>query len=168
MNVTEAIRARRSIRKFRSGFSLPAEHLHAILEAGMMAPSACNCRPWTFTVLQSEEAKQKMIALHPYAGHLRNASIGILVCADESAETGIAEGYFPQDCGAAVENMLLQSLELGYGSCWCGIYPRTERAAQIRQAFSLSATPIALVIIGKADEAPAARGFYEEKKVTVL
>ena len=127
MNVTEAIRARRSIRKYVPHVKMPEEHLHAILEAAMHAPSACNSRPWEFVVLQSDKAKEDALSIHPYASHLRDASLGILVCADEKAQSGIAKGFFPQDCGAAIENILLQSLELGYGSCWCGIYPNAER-----------------------------------------
>ena len=45
MNVTEAIRARRSIRKF-TGAEIPQEHLDAILEAAMLGPSARNMRPY--------------------------------------------------------------------------------------------------------------------------
>ena len=37
MNVTEAIRNRRSIRKFREGAVIPQEDLDLILEAAMMA-----------------------------------------------------------------------------------------------------------------------------------
>ena len=46
MTVYQAIRARRSIRKYVPGAPLPQEDLHTILEAAMMAPSARNGRPW--------------------------------------------------------------------------------------------------------------------------
>ena len=51
MNVTEAIRNRRSIRKFQQGVQIPQEDLDLILEAAMMAPSARNTRPWEFVVV---------------------------------------------------------------------------------------------------------------------
>ena len=58
MNVNEAIRARRSIRKYVPQVKIPDEHLHTILEAAMHAPSACNSRPWEFVVLQSDKARK--------------------------------------------------------------------------------------------------------------
>ena len=63
MNVSDAIRKRRSIRKYKKGFEIPEEHIKRILEAGMMAPSAKNTRPWEFVVLKSEEAKDKILQL---------------------------------------------------------------------------------------------------------
>ena len=46
MNTSEAIRSRRSVRKYVQGAQIPQEHYEMILEAAMMAPSACNRRPW--------------------------------------------------------------------------------------------------------------------------
>lgn len=168
MNVTEAIQSRRSIRKFEGPEQMPEEHIKTILTAAMMAPSARNTRPWEFVVLQSRQAKEKALMVHPYAKHLKDAAIGILVCAKPDLQEGVADGYFPQDCGAAVENMLLQALELGYGSCWCGIYPREERVSLFRETFQLKSVPVGLVVIGKSAEHPAAKGFYDEERVTFL
>ena len=134
----------------------------------MMAPSARNTRPWEFIVLKSDEAKNKAVNIHPYAKHLENACIGILVCARPELQEGIAEGYFPLDCSAAIENILLQSHDLGYGSCWCGIYPREERINPFKEEFKLNSIPFALVVIGVADEEPPAKGFYDPERVTVL
>lgn len=168
MNTTETIRKRRSIRKYKRGAIIPDDDIKTILEAAMFAPSACNTRPWEFIVLKSEQAKQTAVKIHPYAKHLNDASIGIIVCAKTELQSGISKGFFPQDCGAAVQNILLQSLELGYGSCWCGIYPGENCVPAFKKNFNISCTPIALVVIGIADEIPAVRGFYDENKVTVL
>lgn len=144
------------------------DEIKTVLEAAMMAPSARNTRPWEFTVLKSDDAKKKAVELHPYAKRLMDASIGIIVSARPDLQDGIAEGYFPQDCGAAIENILLSALDLGYGSCWCGIYPREERAEIFKKEFEIKGIPMALIVIGKADEEPNLRGFYEPSKVTVL
>jgi len=168
MNLNDAIRNRRSVRKYKAGNTMPEEHLKMILEAAMMAPSACNTRPWEFVVLKSEEAKLKAKKLHPYVREIENTCVAILVCARPEIQQGVAEGYFPQDCGAAIENILLQSLELGYGTCWCGVYPKTERVEMFKKEFNLTSTPMAVVNIGVADEEPVQRGFYEPEKVTVL
>lgn len=167
VDIKEAIKARRSIRKYEK-YVMPEKDIKAILEAAMLAPSACNTRPWEFVVLKSNDAKERAAKLHPYAKHLLQASIGIMVCARPDLQEGIADGFFPQDCGAAIENMLLMSTELGYGSCWCGIYPRDERTAEFKSEFKLESIPLAIVVIGKAAEEAAQRGFYDETRVKVL
>lgn len=58
MNLYDAVRKRRSIRKYKPGKTVSDEDIHKILEAGMMAPSACNTRPWEFFVFKSEEARE--------------------------------------------------------------------------------------------------------------
>lgn len=168
MNLYDAVRKRRSIRKYKPGKTVSDEDIHKILEAGMMAPSACNTRPWEFFVFKSEEARERVMKIHANAYHLKDASVAILVSALPETQQDKASGYFPQDCGAAIENMLLQALDLGYGTCWCGIYPRENRVENYRNEFNITSLPLGLVIIGTADEEPQPRGFYDESKVTVL
>ncbi|MFQ9638832.1 MAG: nitroreductase family protein [Eisenbergiella sp.] len=64
MNTSDAIRSRRSIRKYKKGSVIPKEHIRLLLEAAMMAPSACNTRPWEFVVVESEEIQEKITAIH--------------------------------------------------------------------------------------------------------
>lgn len=168
MEFCNVIMGRRSIRKYKSGVAMTEAEIKTVLEAAMMAPSAKNTRPWEFVVLKSEEAKNKALEIHPYAQHLRDASIGIIVCARPDLQEGAADGFFPQDCGAAIENILLSAFDLGYGSCWCGIYPREERVELFKTMFDIEGVPMALVVIGKSDQEPEQKGFYEESKVRIL
>lgn len=164
MEIYNAIRNRRSVRSY-SKYEMPQEDIKIILEAAMHAPSAKNTRPWEFVVLKSQDAKDKAMEIHPFSKHLKDASIAIIVCADVSNLETLKMGYFPQDCGAAIENILLQSLDLGYGSCWCGIYPDNERVTNFKKEFEIDSIPVALVIIGKAESIPNKKGYYEEGKV---
>ena len=132
MDCTQAIRARRSIRKFKTGAPVPRADVETMLEAAMMAPSACNCRPWEFFVVENPELKKKLKAAHPYAGMLESASLAVVVCARPEDQKDVCEGYWPLDCGAAVENLLLQAVELGYGTCWCSCWPAVERTQAVR------------------------------------
>ena len=75
------------------------------------------------------------------------------------------EGFWPQDCGAAAENILLQATELGYGSCWCGAYPRMDRVEKIQKVLNISSVPVSIIAIGKANEEPERRGYYDENCV---
>ena len=67
MDVTQAIRSRRSIRKYKSGVKIPQKDLDLILEAAMMAPSARNTRPWEFFVLEKEEIRKSIVDIAPYS-----------------------------------------------------------------------------------------------------
>ena len=168
MDCTQTIRARRSIRKYKPGAPVPEEDVKLMLEAAMMAPSACNCRPWEFFVVENAGLKEQLKNAHPYAGMLEDASLAIVVCARPEDQAGVCEGYWPLDCGAAVENLLLQAAALGYGTCWCGCWPSTERLPAIQGILNTHSIPAALISVGVPDEAPPARGFYEAEKVTWL
>ncbi|HWQ58307.1 MAG TPA: nitroreductase family protein [Clostridia bacterium] len=167
MNVAEAIRARRSIRKYKSD-PIPEEHLKLILEAAMTAPSACNTRPWEFVVITNEAERRKLASLHPFAKHAAASPAVIVVCALPETQERVAKGFFPQDCGAATQNILLQAAELGYGTCWCGVYPHERLMNPIREMLGVTSVPFCLITLGVPDEAPAARGFYEEAKVRFI
>lgn len=166
MNTLEAIRSRRSIRKYKKGAVIPKEDIKQILEAAMMAPSACNSRPWEFVVVENQEKLQEIHAVHPYTSMLNTASLAIVICGRPDLQKGICEGFFPQDCGAAAQNILLAAAELGYGTCWCGVYPSESRVEDIRKILDVTSVPFAVIALGVPDDAPAARGFYDEERVT--
>ena len=168
MDCTQAIRARRSIRKFKAGAAIPQGDVETMLEAAMMAPSACNCRPWEFFVVENPALKKQLKDAHPYAGMLENASLAVVVCARPEDQKDVCEGYWPLDCGAAVENLLLQAAALGYGTCWCGCWPSLERLPAIQELLNTRSIPVALISVGVPDEEPLARGYYQENKVTWL
>lgn len=168
MNTAETIRARRSIRKYKKGADVPKEHVRLMLEAAMTAPSACNTRPWEFVVVETDTVKERIMAIHSHTQMLKTASLAIVVCGRPDLQESICPGFWPQDCGAAIQNLLLQAKELGYGTCWCGCYPIMERTAQLKELLDVTSLPLAVIAIGEPDEDPAARGFYEEAKVKYL
>ena len=169
MDVSQAIRARRSIRKYQPDVAIPRAHINQMLEAAMCAPSAINARPWEFVVVENAEMRKTMTTLQPYCYALPEASVAIVVCGLPHAwPDAPAEGYWPQDCGAATENLLLEAANLGYGTCWCGLYPNMQYAEAFQALLGVSSTPVALVIVGQAAETPKQRGFYEEAKVKYI
>ncbi|WP_051309357.1 nitroreductase family protein [Desulfogranum japonicum] len=104
MDIFEALHTRRSIRKYKNQ-DVPDELVEKILAAAMMAPSAGNQQPWQFIVITDESQKEKMATAHPYVNMVRTAPLAILVCGDLTKEK--FNGYWPQDCSASMENMLL-------------------------------------------------------------
>jgi nitroreductase len=161
MTVSEAIHARRSIRKYKKA-ELTQEQIDALLEAAMLAPSANNSRPWEFLVVKSREYIDKILKIHPYAGMLKEASLAIVVCGRVETD------FFPQDCGAAVENILLRAVELGLGTCWCGVYPEEKRMRDMRDALGIKSIPFCVIAVGVPGESPAPRGSYDRKRVSYL
>lgn len=172
MTVTEAIRKRRSIRKYKLGAVVTDEQIKLLLEAAMLAPSACNTRPWEFIVVKEREVLDKIRKVHPYTGMLETAALAIIVCAlpktQENYNNGLPHGYYPQDCGAATQNILLQAVELGLGTCWCGVYPKEDRIADLQRILSIDKLPFNIIAVGVPDEEPEQRGSYDENKVTYM
>jgi nitroreductase len=60
MNLDEAIRHRRSIRRYKLDVPIPREDIEAIVEAGSWAPSSTNIQPWRFIVVEDRETISKM------------------------------------------------------------------------------------------------------------
>jgi nitroreductase len=168
MDATEALRARRSIRKFKAGAEIPEEHLKLMLEAAMMAPSACNTRPWDFTVVKSLSKRTEIAAAHPYAGMVTSASLAVVVGARPDLLPRDLGEFWPQDCAAATENLLIQAVALGYGAVWCGVYPDKRRSEQIRAVVGGESVPFCVIAVGVPNEKPAARGYYDPQRVRIL
>ena len=73
MTTLEAIKNRRSIRKFKSDGVVTDEQIKTLLEAAMLAPSACNTRPWEFIVVKDRAKMNEIRKHHPYTGMLETA-----------------------------------------------------------------------------------------------
>jgi len=60
MDLDEAIRQRRSIRKYKADVPIPREDIEAIIEAGCWAPSSTNIQPWRFIIVEDRATIAKM------------------------------------------------------------------------------------------------------------
>jgi nitroreductase len=155
MDLTQAIKERRSIRQF-SDQPVEAEKIKALIEAANWAPSHCNTQAWKFIIVQEDKLKAKMVD----AGGsvvIKNAPLGILVLHPNTSENIEYYDYI-QSCSAAIQNILLTAYSLGLGSCWICHLPRRS---VIRKIFSIPKNylPVAYILIGyPAKEAqPVAR-----------
>ena len=165
MTVHDAIRSRRSIRKYQDA-PVPQEHVKLMLEAAMMAPSAINGRPWEYAVIRDRALLNKIVEISPNAKPLLQAPVAVLVSGRPDLVPPHIQ-FWQQDCGAAIQTLLLQALELGYGTCWCGLYPIVDRAMAVKTLLELpgEAMPLGVIAVGAPDDAPAAKGFYDESRV---
>lgn len=162
MDALEVLFTRRSIRRYTDE-AVNDEQLRTILEAGMNAPSANNRQPWHFIVVDDRAKIQGIMDVHPYSKMLAEAPIAIVVCGD----TEVSRQYWPQDCAAATENILLAARALGLGTVWMGVYPRDDRVAGIHKLFNLPdhVTPLALIAVGHPAEDKGRVDRWQEEKV---
>ncbi len=160
----DAILARRSIRKYTSR-PVPDDVVRDLLRAAMSAPSAYNEQPWHFVVIRDREVLDKIPEFHPHTRMLHEAPLAILVCCDQNLKK--SDWFWPQDCAAATENILIAVQPKGLGAVWCGVYPRQELMDGMRRLLGLpeQITPFSLVAIGyPAEEKPPADR-YDESRV---
>ena len=120
----------------------------------MAAPSACAKDPWRFVVVQEKAKLAAMTAGLPNGAFLKDAAAGIVVCGDLQAVHDGELSFLLQDCGAAIENLLLAASLLGLGACWLGVHPRQERMDHLRRLFQIpeSVLPVAVIAIGRPGE----------------
>jgi len=142
---------RRSIRKYKNN-RVEEEKILILLKSAMYAPSAVNCQPWHFIVIDDRMIMKKIMEIHTSSRMLETASHVIVVCGDEKLHHG--PGYWIADCGAATQNILLAAEALGLGSCWVGSYPRENRMTAFKELFGLpdNVQVFALVAIGYPDQ----------------
>ncbi len=164
MEALEAIFTRRSIRKYSSK-KIPPEIVEQLLSAAMHAPSARNCQPWHFIVIDKRDILDKIPTIHPYAEMMKEANLGVLICGDITLEE--TPEYIALDCSAATENLLLAAHALGLGAVWLGVYPRKDRMKNLRKLFNLPdhIFPISLVSIGYPEEKIEYKDRYNSSRV---
>ncbi len=161
MNVLEAIRTRRSTRKFRPK-PIPDEKLKMILEAGRLAPSAGNRQPWLFVVVKDHERKGTLAKAADNQTFIADAGVIVVALGDPEA----SPRWFRQDPMIAVEHMVLAATGLGYGTCWIGAFDEEEVKRLLRIPDELKV--VALLPIGFPDEAPAPRARKPLKEIVFL
>ena len=84
MDVSEAIRTRRSIRKFKLD-QIPDEKINLLLESARLAPSGTNTQPWRFIVVRDDGTKTKLQRAAHNQRHVKRAPVIIVCCADIKA-----------------------------------------------------------------------------------
>jgi nitroreductase len=84
MDVSEAIKKRRSIRKFKPD-PVPEEKIKLLLESARLAPSGTNTQPWRFIIVKDNDTKKKLQEAAHNQRHVKSAPVIIVCCADLKA-----------------------------------------------------------------------------------
>ena len=126
----DLLRSRRSIRKFRQEKIAP-ELVETIVEAALRAPSSRGINPWEFILVDDPAIMEKLSAAKQHgAEFLKNAPLGIVICADTTKSDVCVE-----DCSIAAIIIQLTALSLGLGSCWAQIRNRSHKSGIDAEAF---------------------------------
>jgi len=158
LDVQEAIRKRRSIRKYRSK-PIPNEKLQLLLEAARLAPSGGNRQPWRFVVVKKPSTKRALAqATHGYQ-FIADAGVIVAALGDPQA----SPRWFKQDPMTAV---VLTATSLGLGTCWVGGFDEDEvkRVLKIPETLAV----VVLLPIGVPDESPPARSRKPIEEIAFL
>ena len=125
MKIEDAIKQRRSVRNFTTK-EVPWKELTKVLEAAFHAPMAGNVFSVRCIVTKDVKKKRAIAKACLEQRFLEEASHLIIVCSDLEQVKPLygdyAEIYGSQQAGAAIENMLLQAVELGLAACWVGSF----------------------------------------------
>lgn len=160
MTFLELAKTRYSVRAYQDT-PIEEEKLTLILEAGRVAPTACNNQPQKIYVVKTPEARQKLNAV---CGNTFQAPVVLVVCYDRTRDwkNRLMPGYESGETDAAIvcTHMMLQAAELGVGSCWVGYF----NSGSIVEALGLpeTVTVSALLPLGYAAENATPAPFHTQ------
>jgi nitroreductase len=150
----DILRKRRSCRQFQDR-KVEQEKIDLLIEAMLRAPSSRSLNPWEFVVVQNKETLLQLSQAKPHgAAFLKNAALGIAVCADP-----VKCDVWVEDCSIASMLLHLQATDLDLGSCWIQIRKRehdNQKSAEAHVADVLGLTDgmvvQAIIAIGYPDK----------------
>ena len=138
MEVLEAIRTRRSIRKYKAD-AVDGKALETVLEAARWAPSWANTQCWRFIVVRDDSTKNKLAdtlnETNPARDAIRTAPV-VIVAGAELGRAGFKEGktttdkgdWFMFDVALAMQNLVLAAHLVGLATVYVGLFDAREAA----------------------------------------
>lgn len=155
MELTEAIRKRRTIRRYKQT-PVEREKLEQLIEAARLAPTGGNMQQLRFIVIQNKELLEKVFKQTAWGGLVkpkRNPELGKSAPMAFIAVTSNSNSLVQvTNAGAAVQNILLRAVDLELGCCWIGAFNKenTHQALSLPEETEL----LYLVAVGYPDESP--------------
>jgi nitroreductase len=155
MDVFEAIRSRRSIRRY-AGRPMEEDAIGQVLEAARLAPSANNHQEWRFIVVREPEARMRLSIAAKGQGFVGEAPVVIACCAVESQHVMTCGQFaYAIDLAIAVDHMTIAAAALGLGTCWVGAFYEDK----VREVLGIpgDVRVVALLTLGYPAEKPSPR-----------
>lgn len=149
MELSTAIRGRRSCRSFTDQ-AVGAETLKGlVLDAGIWAPTGGNAQAWRFGLITDRRLLEDLSLVSP--GMPRRPAAAIVVCQDlaiarlRSRDFG-GGAYAVMDTAMAAENIMLAAYEIGLGTCAVAAFNR--RGVQAALGLPDSIVPQLIIAVG--------------------
>ena len=124
------VRKRRSIRSYLEK-PIEDEKIEMLIEIALRSPSSRGNKPWEFIVVTDRNMIERLsLAKEHGSQFLKNASLGIVVCADENKSD-----VWIEDASIASLIIHLSAESMGLGSCWIQIRERMHNKTQTAQEY---------------------------------
>ena len=148
MDVTTAIRTRRSIRKYKKK-ELPESVLNELLEAARQAPSAANRQAWELVVVRDPKLKADLVPVCKNQKFIEEAPVFLVAIEDPEAK------WSRVDVTIMMDHLTLAAHEKGLGTCWIGAFEKDKVAALL--GVPLTRSVAVCLTLGYPDESPEGR-----------
>ncbi len=126
----DLLRKRRSIRKY-AGKPVDKKTLGLLIEALLRAPTSRDIQPCEFIIVDDAELLSGLSESKEHGSQfLRNAALGIVVCADSTKSD-----VWVEDCSIASILVQMAAVSLGLGSCWIQIRNRKHDAKKTSEKY---------------------------------
>lgn len=151
MKFIELAEKRCSIRSYKPE-PVSDEQLNEVLEAGRLAPTACNLQPFQFVVVRKKENLEALAKGYP-GDWFKEAPAVIAVCTQPSdawKRKSDERCLVDVDAAIAADHMTLAAADIGLGTCWVGAFdPKI-----VRKALGIPRTvePLVLLTLGRPNE----------------
>jgi len=124
MEYYDLIKTRESIRNYDPEKPVPADVLDRILDAGRLAPSACNIQPWRFLVISSREMLSKVRDCYDREWFKQAPHVLVIAGLKDNAWVRGFDGYnsIETDVAIAMTHILLAAENEEVGTCWIENY----------------------------------------------
>ena len=155
MNISKAIKERRSIRDFKKS-EIPNDIIDKLIDALIWAPSAGNLQARKFYFVRDEGLKKKIATAALRQHFLAEAPLVVVGCTDSRishkyGERGVSL-YSIQDVSCSLMGMMLVAHENGLGSVWVGAFDEDALSETLKLQKFLR--PVALVAVGYPSKIP--------------
>lgn len=128
MDVSKAIRERRSVRQFTDR-PVEKEKIARLIDAAQWAPSACNKQMWEFVVVTDDNLKERIAKEAGTIAFVKTTPVVIFVFYDKEVTKEWQANI--QSAAAATQNMLLEAHNLGLGGVWICAYGNEDKVKKI-------------------------------------
>ena len=127
MDFFSVVESRRSVRKY-DGQPVTPDVLDRIVQAGIDAPTGCNFQLKQYVIVDDP----KLMAELRFVSKAMTGAPAAIVLLTEEKESPYGE-FWIQDASAAMENMLLAAVALGFAGCWIEghVRPHEEKLREI-------------------------------------